>query len=73
MKKLMIIIIALILTPINVYGLSTTASSAILMDMDSGRILYEKDIHNFLNVFLQYHHAYGSGSRYFQGRIKDRT
>ncbi len=32
--------------PINTYALSTTASSAILMDMDSGRILYSKDIHN---------------------------
>ena len=32
--------------PINVYCLSITASSAILMDMDSGRILYSKDIHN---------------------------
>lgn len=47
MKKIIFVIIFLILfIPINVFGLSTTASSAILMDMDSGRILYEKDIHN---------------------------
>jgi len=32
--------------PVNVFGLSVTASSAILMDMDSGRILYQKDIHH---------------------------
>lgn len=47
MKKLVFVIITfLLLIPIPTYGLSTTASSAILMDMDSGRILYQKDIHN---------------------------
>jgi D-alanyl-D-alanine carboxypeptidase len=47
MRKLrLIIMILILLVPINVFGLSTTASSAILMDMDSGRVLYSKDIHN---------------------------
>jgi len=46
MKKIIFTAIVLLLLPINVKALSTTASSAILMDMDSGRILYEKDIHN---------------------------
>ena len=47
MKKIILGIIALLLMiPFNTYALSTTASSAILMDIDSGRILYSKDIHN---------------------------
>jgi len=47
MKKIMLIVMLFILfVPINVFGLSVTASSAILMDMDSGRILYSKDMHN---------------------------
>lgn len=47
MKKIIFLIITfLLLIPIPTLGLSTTASSAILMDMDSGRILYQKDIHN---------------------------
>ena len=47
MKKIIFTVILLILfIPINVFGLSVTASSAILMDMDSGRILYSKDVHN---------------------------
>lgn len=43
---MLVTIIFILFIPINVFGLSTTASSAILMDMDSGRILYSKDIHN---------------------------
>ena len=47
MKRIVFVIMTLILfIPINVFGLSVTASSAILMDMDSGRILYSKDMHN---------------------------
>lgn len=47
MKKIIWILVTLFcLMPISVHGLSTTASSAILMDMDSGRILYQKDIHH---------------------------
>lgn len=43
----MLVLLSLMLfVPINVFGLSVTASSAILMDMDSGRILYKKDMHN---------------------------
>lgn len=34
----------------NVYAISTSATSAILMDMDSGRILYAQDIHNVRSV-----------------------
>ena len=46
MRKIIFVIITFILlVPTNVFGLSTTASSAILMDMDSERILYQKDIH----------------------------
>lgn len=47
MKKIIFILIALILLlPKQSQALSVTASSAILMDTDSGRILYQKDIHN---------------------------
>lgn len=46
MKNLYILIFLFLFIPINVFGLSTTASSSILMDMDSGRILYSKDINN---------------------------
>ena len=44
MKK--IIIIFLLLIPINVFGLEVSSKSAILMDEDTGRILYAKDIDN---------------------------
>lgn len=47
MKKLLFIFVSIIfIIPISVNAISTTASSAILMDMDSGRILYKKDVHN---------------------------
>ena len=42
MKK--IIITLLLLIPINVFGLEVSSKSAILMDQDSGRILYAKGI-----------------------------
>ena len=45
MKKLIIICI-LLLIPINIKAIETSATSAILVDTDSGRILYSKDIHN---------------------------
>lgn len=45
MKKLIIICIMLLI-PINIKALETSATSAILVDTDSGRILYSKDIHN---------------------------
>ena len=41
MKK---IVLLLLLIPINVYALSVPSKSAILIDQDSGRILYSKNI-----------------------------
>ena len=48
MKK--IILILLFLFPVCVHGIETSARSAILMDMDSNRILYEKNIHEKRSV-----------------------
>ena len=45
MKKIIIICIMLLI-PINIKAIETSATSAILVDTDSGRILYSKDIHN---------------------------
>lgn len=45
MKKIIIICIMLLI-PINIKAIETSATSAILIDTDSGRILYSKDIHN---------------------------
>lgn len=43
MKKLVIIfIIIILLFPISTFGLSLSCQSCVLMDMDSGRVLYEK-------------------------------
>lgn len=51
MKKFItLIIFALLLIPTNVKAYQTSATSAILMDMDSGRIIYSKDIHNRRSV-----------------------
>ncbi len=44
MKK-MLILIVLMLIPLRVYATEVTASSAILMDMDSSRVLYEVKPH----------------------------
>lgn len=46
MKKIIIISIILLLIPLNIKAIETSATSAILVDTDSGRILYSKDIHN---------------------------
>lgn len=48
MKKIFIIFLLLvsILIPNSVYAISVSCRSCILMDMDSGRILYEKDANN---------------------------
>jgi len=44
-KKIVVFLILLVLFfPVNVLGLSLSCRSCILMDIDSGRILYEKDI-----------------------------
>ena len=43
MKKIVIIFFMLILFPINVFSLSYNCKSCLLMDVDSGRVLYSKD------------------------------
>lgn len=48
MRKILLILILLI--PISVRGIETSARSAILMDIDSNRILYEKSIHEVRSV-----------------------
>lgn len=50
MKKIIIISIMLLLVPLNIKAIETSATSAILVDTDSGRILYSKDIHNKRSV-----------------------
>ena len=49
MKKLVILCIMLLI-PINIKAMETSATSAILVDTDSGRILYSKDIHNKISI-----------------------
>lgn len=49
MKKI-ILLILIFLIPINAYSISTSATSAILMDMDSQRILYAENIHDVRSV-----------------------
>lgn len=48
MKKL--ILLFLIIIPININAISTSATSAILMDLDSNRIIYSKNIHEQRSV-----------------------
>lgn len=48
MKKILIVL--LFCFPFAVRAIDTSATSAILMDQDSGRILYAKDIHNTRSV-----------------------
>ena len=48
MKKLLLFLLLFI--PIRVLCIDTSATSAILIDTDSGRILYSKDIHNKRSV-----------------------
>lgn len=51
MKKFITLFLVLyFIIPVNVNGVSTSATSAIMMDMDSKRILYGKDIHNVRSV-----------------------
>ena len=51
MKKILCCLLLFILViPIKVKAFETSATSAILMDMDCGRILYSKDIHNKRSV-----------------------
>lgn len=49
MKKIIIICIILLI-PVRIKAIDTSANSAILVDTDSGRILYSKDIHNKRSV-----------------------
>ena len=48
MKKILLILI--IFLPLSVKAISTSAESAILMDIDSNRILYANDIHKVKTV-----------------------
>ena len=48
MKKFALILLLLI--PVSVRGIETSARSAILMDIDSNRVLYEKNIHEVRSV-----------------------
>lgn len=51
MKRLLLgFMIFVLLLPSKIQAFDTSATSAILMDMDSGRILYSKDIHNIRTV-----------------------
>ena len=48
MKKLVLFLI--LLMPLSIKAIETSARSAILMDMDSNRVLYEKNIHEVRSV-----------------------
>ena len=48
MKK--IVLLLLFLIPINIKAIDTSATSSILMDMNSNRILYEKNIHSIRSI-----------------------
>ncbi len=51
MKKTVLVIVGILfLIPLKVNAINTSASSAILMDMDTKRIMYSKDIHNVRSV-----------------------
>ncbi len=43
MKKIIVILLVLFINIVNVYGLNDTSHSSIVMDIDSGRILYQND------------------------------
>ena len=50
MKKLAVFLFLLWLLPNTVLAVETSAQSAILMDIDSNRILYAKNIHEVRSV-----------------------
>lgn len=50
MKKLFILLMILFLVPFKVDAFNSSATSTILMDMDSGRILYSNNIHTRRSV-----------------------
>lgn len=43
MKKLFIIILIFLILPKNTLAFTDTSSSSIVIDIDSGRVLYQKD------------------------------
>ena len=45
-KKIVVFLLLILLIPSNVLALSLSCRSCCLMDMDSGRVLYEKDMNN---------------------------
>ena len=45
-KKIVVFLLLILLIPNNVFALSLSCRSCCLMDMDSGRVLYEKDMNN---------------------------
>ena len=45
LKRLLFLLAAIMLLPVPAQAVSTQASSAILMDGESGRVLYEQNIH----------------------------
>lgn len=50
MKKILFFVLTFLVSINSVKAIETSATSAILMDMDGGRILYSKDIHNQRSV-----------------------
>lgn len=46
MKKTFYFLFMLLFLPINVFAFQDSARSTLVMDMDSGRVLYKKDAHN---------------------------
>lgn len=50
MKKLLILIIFALFVPFKIFAFDSSATSTILMDMDSGRILYSNNIHTSRSV-----------------------
>ncbi len=49
-RMVLLCLLIVVFFPINILAFDSSATSAILMDMDSGRILYSKDIHNIRSV-----------------------
>ena len=48
MKKIMLLLLLLI--PLNIKGIDTSATSSILLDIDSNRILYEENAYSVRSV-----------------------
>ncbi|MDD2181155.1 MAG: D-alanyl-D-alanine carboxypeptidase, partial [Bacilli bacterium] len=50
MKKLIFLMLIFLLFPINISAFSSSAECGILMDQNSKRIIYEKNIHKVKSV-----------------------